>query len=171
MVDLTTKCDENLREERIFNCHRHLTAVRCSFKHAVKSAGAGCVDYCRLLLTDSAPSYIWQQVRQRSVYLCHHPLTSCYNSLACAWKTCLSLFLCAFVQFCLFCGVYLWLVVFTWILNFLKLFTEATLDFGLMLVLKVGYIESKNLPHMHLLSPSWHAVNLGAWWDIKKLRC
>lgn len=46
------------------------------FKHAVKSAGAGCVDYCRRLLraritpTDSAPPHVWRQVRQRSLSIC-----------------------------------------------------------------------------------------------------
>lgn len=46
------------------------------FKHAVKSTGGGCVVYCRwflsasITLTDSAPSYIWQQVRQRFLSIC-----------------------------------------------------------------------------------------------------
>jgi len=46
------------------------------FKHAVKSACGECVDYCRrflstrITLTDSAPSYIWQQVSQRVLSIC-----------------------------------------------------------------------------------------------------
>lgn len=131
-----------------------MNAVCSSFKHAVKSAWGGCVDYCRrflsarITLTDSAPSYIWQQVSQRFLSICvtifwlpvliHSVLVKLVSHCFCV-HVCTSLWL--------FCDVYWWLVVF-YSIPILQGLYRSNFWFWFLLnmqVLKFGWHESTNL--------------------------
>lgn len=155
-------CDENLRKEWILLLSQAFDRSALLFSYTLWKVleldVSTTADYC--WLTQLPPTYDSRYGSVLSVYLCHHLLTSCFNSLSCACETCLSLFLCAFgtslsLLWCVFVACSFLFRSRCWNSSQVQLWILVST----MLVLKGGYSGSTFYFHllsfhMHLLSSS-----------------